>query len=269
MRFKIFGSILGKQIFIIPHGELLAPALINKYWKKKPYLNIVKIFHKGISFIATSEQESSEIGRIFPHAKVNVIPNLVVQEKRLLCDKLNHFLFLGRITKIKRIENLILACNISKSFKLSNYKLIIAGPTDKEFYNYEKELKQLVVKNNMTEQILFVGEVKSPQKEELLSSTKALFVVSDSENFSNVVVESLAQGTPVVASNGTPWEVLIDTNSGFWIDNSPEKISLSMEKLIAMENESYQKMCENAFNLSARFTKEEIIPTPRLAVSGN
>ena len=48
---------------------------------------------------------------------------------------------------------------------------------------------------------------------------------SHNENFGNVVVESLSQGTPVIASTGTPWKILEKYHAGYWIKNNPENIA--------------------------------------------
>jgi len=258
--FLIFSVIFKKETFLLPHGELLKPALKRKYWKKKPYLLLFKLFQNKVTFISTSIQEYSEINRIFPRVQVKVIPNLIEFREPLMLNKENYFLFLGRISNIKRIENLINACLLSKYFISHHYMLLIAGPNDKESVQYEIKLKNLVITNKIENNIRFLGEVYSPEKEELISKSKALFVVSDSENFSNVVVESLAQGTPVVASRGTPWGNLTVNNAGFWIDNSPEQIYHTIDNLILMDNDSYQKMSKNALTLSKYFTKENILP---------
>ena len=249
-----------KQIFFLPHGELLKPALNTKYWKKGLYIWLIRFFTKNVSLITTSSQELLRTQEVFPHSQVLKIPIFFDFNKPLNIEKLNQFLFLGRICKIKKIENIILACSYSKYFLQNNYKLIIAGPTDKEFLDYKSMLEKLVQSTNLESNIKFSGEVRSPEKEKLLSQSKSLFIVSDSENFSNAIVESLSQGTPVVASRGTPWKSLDDMNSGFWIDNSPKAIADKMDKIITMSDELYKEMSKNSFTLSQEFTKKKILP---------
>ena len=258
--FLLLSIIFKKKTYILPHGELLKPALKIKYKKKYLYLKLIKFLIKNVTFITTSKQESLCTLGIFPHSHVLIIPIFFNFSKPLNIKKFNQFLFLGRITKIKKIENIILACSYSKYFLSKNYKLLIVGPTDKESLQYRSELKRLVSSRNLESNIEFMGEVLSPVKEKLLSQSKSLFVVSDSENFSNVVVESLAQGTPVVASKGTPWDKLINFNAGFWIDNSPDVIADKMDELISMSNEKYYEMSNNSLILSQEFSKKKIFP---------
>jgi glycosyltransferase involved in cell wall biosynthesis len=258
--FLIVCIIYKKRRFLSPHGELLNSALKNKYWKKAPYLMLMKIFLKSVIFRATSDQEALVIKHFLPHSQIIVIPNFFKLGVPLKMEKLNQFLFLGRICNIKKIENLILACSLSKQFLANKYNLLIAGPTDNEYLKYETELKNLVVSCNLKNNIEFLGEVNSPIKEKLVSQSKALFVVSESENFSNVVVESLSQGTPVVASKGTPWQSLAEFNCGYWIDNSPESIATIIDEFISMNEASYKTMSENSIALSKEFTKDNVLP---------
>ena len=50
------------------------------------------------------------------------------------------------------------------------------------------------------------------------------------KNFGNVVLEALAEGTPVVTSKGTPWQDLENEKAGFWVENT-SKISINDDRL--------------------------------------
>lgn len=258
--FLILGLALKKRIIISPHGELFSPALKSKYWKKKPYLWIMRFLAKSADFIATSTDEAKQIRRYYPKAYISIVPNFIELKPQLSAKRLNQFIFLGRISKIKRIENLIIACSLSKYFISHNFIFLFAGPTEKQFYKYESQLRELVRQHKLDKNICFLGEIHSPKKEVLLAESKAMFIVSDSENFGNVVIESLSQGTPVVASKGTPWISLIENNSGFWINNSPESIADAMDEIVLMSADSIAVMSQNAIAHSKEFIKEKILP---------
>lgn len=48
-----------------------------------------------------------------------------------------------------------------------------------------------------------------------LNGFRVILLVSESENFGNVIIEALSQGTPVIASCGTPWAEIEKKNAGF------------------------------------------------------
>jgi glycosyltransferase involved in cell wall biosynthesis len=174
--------------------------------------------------------------------------------------RVNQFIFLGRICPIKSIEKLIFACSISKSFKREKFKLLIVGPVLNEFRAYFDSLIELITKVELENNILFLGNIDSPKKEILISQSKALLLVSQSENFGNVVLESLAQGTPVISSKGTPWQQLENHNCGYWIENSSEEIAMKMDEFIFMSKDRYNDMSANALLLSKEFSAAKIIP---------
>jgi glycosyltransferase involved in cell wall biosynthesis len=46
-----------------------------------------------------------------------------------------------------------------------------------------------------------------------------------------VIAESLAHGTPVVASTGTPWEIVQTANIGRWVSNDPVTLASAIDSL--------------------------------------
>src|SRR5690606_38672252 len=78
---------------------------------------------------------------------------------------------------------------------------------------------------------------------------KFLFLPSETENFGNVVIESLNQGTPVVASLNTPWEILSDYGCGYHSSNDPENLGKLIDQIINIDHNSYEIMSSKAKEL--------------------
>src|SRR5262249_10922099 len=55
-------------------------------------------------------------------------------------------------------------------------------------------------------------------------------VPSFTENFCNVIAESLARGVPVIASKGTPWQRVNEIGCGLWVDNDPESLAGAIQR---------------------------------------
>lgn len=231
-------------------GGLSKSALKYSSFKKKILLCIFIYFKKNIYFHATSLTEEEQIKNHISTDKIFMIPNYIAPAKRYenIIDK-KQFIFLGRIHPIKCIENIIEAIIISKSFIKNNFSFIIVGEHEKRFNWYFEKLKSTIRENNLGKYIKFTGHVEGHQKQILLAESRALILSSSSENFGNVVLESLNQGTPVIASRGTPWEILESSNCGFHVLNTPQEISNSIEKLIDMPIEEYYKIRKNSIKL--------------------
>ena len=66
----------------------------------------------------------------------------------------------------------------------------------------------MVKKHGLTSKVSFIGNVLGEKKELFLRKAKCLVMPSHTENFGIVAVEAMAQGTPVIASKNTPWEII-------------------------------------------------------------
>jgi len=93
---------------------------------------------------------------------------------------------------------------------MPDVKLFIAG-TGPERKNLENQARQLGVHERVT----FLGAVAQPQLKEYYNAADAMVLASSREGWANVLLESMACGTPVVASNvwGTP-EVVASPDAG-------------------------------------------------------
>lgn len=148
-----------------------------------------------------------------------------------------YLLYLGRLARKKGIDNLIRALAMSDEFLRSGYMLKIAGRgTD----GYEQEVRDLVVDLNLEDRVRFVGQVVGEEKQKIIAGAFWTFMPSYTENFGMVVLESLAQNTPVVASIGSPWEALEKERLGFWRGNSPEELSQVLKVIFEMDNSEYE-----------------------------
>ena len=54
---------------------------------------------------------------------------------------------------------------------------------------------------------------------------------TNSENFGYVIAESLACGTPVITTKGTPWEA-VDPVCGCWIERTEGNLRQAMAKMM-------------------------------------
>lgn len=252
----IMARLRGKRIIWSPRGELFGPALEGSRVKRY-YISIVKYFfsHYAI-FHATSGEECELIHEhIGKDAKVVVIPNYIELPQKLEREKVQvpYFLYVGRINSIKALDRLLLGFSNSKLFKQSGYNIKLAGPNQN---NYQQELEQIIEENGLQGRVEFLGNVFGKEKYQLYANAHFSCLLSHSENFGNVVLEALSQGTPVIASTGTPWQVLNDTKAGYWIDNLPKIIGACIDDILEMTGDQYAEMRQNARSLANSYDVE-------------
>lgn len=99
---------------------------------------------------------------------------------------------------------------IESLLHLPGYDLFIVGGGD-----WESKLKNLAIQLGVESRVRFLGELEQSQLPELYNCADALVLASSREGWANVLLEAMACGTPVVATNiwGTP-EVVQTPESG-------------------------------------------------------
>ena len=245
-----YAKLLRKPIILSPRGALCQWCLSQGSRFKTLWLQLlIKPFSNTIVWHATAQEEKNDILTCFPNAKVEIIPNgiefhkfqihkdLAPQEfcnkfvaKDLQASKI--IVSMGRLFKVKGFDILINA--FEKILKKHPHaKLFIAGEDEGE----KENLLKLIEKLNLQEKAFLVGEIKGQDKIDFLANADLFVLPSHTENFGNVYVESLAAGTPIVASKGTPWSQVEEADCGKWVNNSVEETTTAMLTLLEENRE--------------------------------
>lgn len=251
-------------------GELAGTALKDKALKKRFFLSLSwfkKLLVSTAMFHVTSEEEgmwlenlfSSKIGK--STVPYSVIPNMVDDDifnkkpwsgfEKKYPEK--YILYLGRISREKNIESLIRAF-ANKSIVSTGIKLVIAGWLGGNM-GYARELRLIVKNLNIEKEVVFTeSRVEGTEKRALYRNAELFVLPSHCENFGMVTVESLAQGTPVVASKGTPWKALKDKECGYWIKNDDVSLRRIIVNHFLVDRKNKKQMGENAIQFSQKFS---------------
>lgn len=120
--------------------------------------------------------------------------------------------------------------------ELPEYELLIAG--DGEMSN---RLMDLANKIGVRDRIRFLGALSQKELVEVYSAVDALVLASDREGMANVLLESMACGTPVVATNiwGTP-EVVKEPQAGVLMEARTAEAIVAAVNRLAKSNYSRQ-----------------------------
>lgn len=253
-----------KPTVLTPRGSLGTWVMENGSKFKKLWLKfMIKPFANYVVWHATSEQEKQEILSHFSDAKVEIIPNGIYVDEFKKSNKLEKKEYLkkyvnievedinklivsmGRLQKKKGFDILIDSFyDVVKQY-LNSY-LLIAGPDEGEKENLDKQIKKL----GLEDKIFLIGNIENQEKIDFLANADLFVLPSHNENFGNVYIESLASGTPIVASHGTPWNEVEKYDCGKWVENSVKKTS---EAMIEMLKKDREKMRQNSIKLASKY----------------
>lgn len=183
--------------------------------------------------LASQSEQQDALAR-FPKLKTCVIPNGVDVPSDLHPTERTgdlRLLFIGRLDRIKGIEQLLRACGNLSAKDNFPWRLAIAGWGNSDYVAY---IKQQITSLGLQERVRVLGAVLGEGKKRLFEDTDVAIVPSHSESFGIVIAEALAHGVPVIASKGTPWSGLQDRECGLWVENDPDSLANAIRNISVM-----------------------------------
>ena len=160
------------------------------------------------------------------------------------------FLFLGRYERRKGIEELndAISTIVSKEQKQKT-EFHFIGPIPQE-------------KHLQNKAVIYHGEIRDRVKlTAAIKNCDVLICPSWSEGMPNVILEAMANGLTVIATDVGAVNVLVNEKTGYLIDNSvPELIRNEIEKILASSKEELDSKKQNALNyIKESFVWEKLI----------
>ena len=221
------------KLVTAPRGTLAAWSLKRSSLKKKligwygqyDALRVTDMFH------ATCRKEYEEIracGFSQPVAIVPIGMDIPAVERKAT-QGLRHILFFGRLHEVKAVDRLIFAWK-QVADKSPGWDLQIAGPDAGDKPRLEK-----IVREANVPRVSFLGEFCGQDKYRLLAGADLYVLPSKTENFAVTVAEALASGTPVIASNGTPWDGLDAHKCGWWGFKDADSLAAVLQQALSLD----------------------------------
>jgi glycosyltransferase involved in cell wall biosynthesis len=119
----------------------------------------------------------------------------------------------ARIEKLKGQKYLIEACGKLKN-RIKNFYILLAG--DVADFSYLKECQDKAFENGILDQVIFPGQLENISQ--VLNATDIFVLPSLFEAFPRSIIEAMAAGKPVIATNvGGSSEAFEDRTSGFLV----------------------------------------------------
>ena len=241
----------GYKVVLTPHG-MLEPWIIRRhYWTRKfPALLFYQktAIRKADCLQATAESEYDNLLHLGYNDRISVVKlgiDAAGIKMKESWKKTHQILFLSRVHVKKGINFLIEAAEALKD-ELQGYKILVAGEGDAD---YVSALKQQIVYKGLQDIVQLIGGVYGDEKWRLFQTSDFFVLPTHSENFGLAIAESLASGTPVITTVGTPWSDLNTSHSGAWIEIGMQPLVEAMRKFLAMTDEELERMGHNGRKL--------------------
>ena len=197
----------------------------------------IKLDRFGVSFIdyimANSERTSNSVKRVYNRESKIIYPCVTGFDYVMNTKKAEHFFYVGRLEKVKNLENAIIAFKrLLERIDNKDLKFIIAGKG-----RYEEKLKKLVSSIGMNKNIIFVGFVSDEEKKDLLNRSYSLIMPAINEPFGLTVIEALyCSCISIISKYSGVYEVAKDCSISCDMNNTNDITNAMYEVYINNDN---------------------------------
>ncbi len=159
----------------------------------------------------------------------------------------------ARLEKIKGIEYLIGAIR-NFQFSIFNFQLLIVGDGKER-----KNLENLAQKLGVGDRVRFLGQVPNDKVPQILAAGDCFVLPSLKEGFGIVILEAMAAGLPVIATNvgGIP-DIIQDGNNGILIEPANSQAIANAIKQIIGQKDLTSKIIANSWNSLSQYDWDNI-----------
>ena len=226
------------KIVVETHGDFIETLSLEKnlvlpmLYKKLFYIMAKYSIGKSNIIRAVSSSTEQQVLDIDSSKSVVRFPAWIdfkdfqnIEPKPLSKDKFN-ILFIGSVTDRKKPHMIIEAI---QRINDKSYHLSIVGPAPNE--KYFKELKDLIDKSDLQNQVSLIGPVDRESVKDYYSTSNLMILPSISEGLARVIFESQVAMCPVLVTDAPGMsDIVIDGQTGYvFKSNNLDSLSLKIE----------------------------------------
>ena len=226
------------KIVVETHGDFIETLSLEKnlvlpmLYKKLFYIMAKYSIGKSNIIRAVSSSTEKQVLDIDSSKSVVRFPAWIdfkdfqnIEPKPLSKDKFN-ILFIGSVTDRKKPHMIIEAI---QRINDKSYNLSIVGPAPNE--KYFKELKHLIDKSDLQNQVSLIGPVDRESVKDYYSTSNLMILPSISEGLARVIFESQVAMCPVLVTDAPGMsDIVIDGQTGYVFEsNNLDSLSLKIE----------------------------------------
>ena len=256
----------GYKVVLTPHG-MLEPWIIKRHhWTRKvPALWLYQkaAVQRADCVQATAESERGNLLKLGYNSNIKVVRLGIDAESiemKRSWKRSRQILFLSRVHVKKGINFLVEAADVLRN-ELQGYKILVAGEGEAD---YVEAMKRMIYDRGLQDIVQLIGGVYGDEKWRLFQTSDFFVLPTHSENFGLAIAESLASGTPVITTVGTPWSDLNSSEAGAWIEIGTEPLVETLRRFLSLSTEKLEEMGRNGRRLieekySANVMAQEMI----------
>jgi len=226
----------------VPFYQILHQVDIE--YLKKPNTNLRKVFDQadGVlfkSYVVRNLFEQKGLSTPYKDYIFNGVPNdILIGSAR---KQINKLLFVGSLRLTKNIHVILQAIAECKNSKHYELEVVGDGP-------YEKNLRLLVDKFGLNDQVVFSGRLPRDEVFPKMSAADCLIMVSNRETYGMVYIEAMSQGCVVIGVKNQGIDgVVVNGENGFLVEcGNVKELAELLDRLMMMSKQEIMRISENA-----------------------
>ena len=163
-------------------------------------------------------------------------------------------LYVSNIYKYKNFFELILAFSLIKDKINPNLKLVLVGKNFDD--QYTELLKTFVINEGMEDRIIFYGHIPYEELPYFYATCRLFLYPSTCENCPNILIEAMACGSPILASNIEPMPEICQDAAIYFNPFSPHDIAEKIQTVLS-NNILLQELKQRSLERVSHFSWEE------------
>ena len=236
----------GVPCVVSPHGELDAPRLRYKWFRKWVYRKLIldRILHSADALHAITRAERARVAELGCDTPVFLSPNgigfdtpdalaspaasdFLTRHPRLRGKRV--VLFLGRIHPVKGVDVLARSF-VGLASRFPDAVLLVAGPDED---GTRHGIDRILRSAGLPDRAVFTGMLTGGDKVAAFTLAELFVLPSRSEGMSMAVLEALAAGLPVVISEQCNFPEVAEAGAGFVVPGDEASVAEAIGVLLS------------------------------------
>lgn len=228
-------TLRGHDVNVLPRFPVRKRQLQFALRNADRVIGVADALRRGAIALGADAKKAVTISNGVDLAKFFPVPKAEARERLGLPLNRRIVLSVGRIVENKGYHLIVEALSQWRTTGTEIPMLVVVGGAADEAM-YPAKLKETIARLGMENDVLLAGAQRNETLRDWYSAADVYCLVSETEGWPNVLLESLACGTPVVATNtwGTP-EIICSDDYGLLVERSAESIAQGLQTAFAKE----------------------------------
>ncbi len=150
----------------------------------------------------------------------------------------------GRLTRVKRYEDLVLAAKLLTDKGITNFKVQIVGqPVGSKDEQYKESLETLIRQHNLQQWVELVGAVPFAEILTTYQLSDVVVNLGETGSMDKVVLEAMACGVPVLSANNSYYDLLSRIHKNLILERRrPDQIAERLAWLYSLSEAELEEL---------------------------